>query len=216
MEMELDMKPEATDVPAGCMEDSKGRFIRVEQVSDYEKEKDELVRGLIAKAEEVHDHLKTFKLSTMGDLYAFIELAFEKYDAKKRDVKNFQLKSFDGSLKVTVSVSDFLTFDEKLKAAKSLIDECLTEWAEDARPELQSFIAQAFEVDKEGNVSPSKILPLLKHDIKDKKWKRAMEAVKDSLTVQYSKKYVRFYRRVRDTPEDDYKWQAIPLDIAAL
>ncbi|OEU69173.1 MAG: hypothetical protein BA863_03540 [Desulfovibrio sp. S3730MH75] len=199
-------------VPDGFMKNSKGHLVPVEQVSDYDKVKDDLVRALISKAVPIQDTVKDFKDHALGDVYAFMELAFEKYGAKQRELKNFRLKSFDGSLMVEVTVNDFLTFDEQLQAAKSLVDECLTSWTEDARPEIRSFVSQAFDVDKEGNVSPAKILPLMRLEINDDSWNRAMKAVKESLTIQYSKKYIRFKRRI-GTEE---KWESIILDIAKL
>ncbi|WP_321402647.1 DUF3164 family protein [Maridesulfovibrio sp.] len=194
------------------MKNSKGHLVPVEQVSDYDKERDELVRRLILKAGVHQESLSDFKIESMGDVYAFMELAFEKYGAKKRELKNFRLTTFDGTGRVEVAVNDFLDFDEQLQAAKSLVDDCLIGWTEDARPEIQAVVNQAFETDKEGSVSPSKILPLMRLDIDDKDWNKAMKAVKDSMCVQYSKKYIRFKRRTG--PEG--KWENIVLDIAAL
>lgn len=199
-------------VPDGFMKNSKGHLVPLEQVSDYDKAKEDLVRSLISKAVPIQETMKDFKVHALGDVYAFMELAFEKYEAKKRELKNFRLTSFDGSFMVEVAVNDFLTFDEQLQAAKSLVDECLTNWTENARPEIRSLVSQAFDVDKEGNVSPAKVLPLLRLEINDDRWNRAMKAVKESLTIQYSKKYIRFKKR---TGTED-KWENITLNIAAL
>ena len=194
------------------MKNSKGHLVPLEQVSDYDKEKEELVRRLISKAVPIQETMRDFKVEALGDMYAFMELAFEKYEAKKRELKNFRLTTFDGTLRVEVAVNDFLEFDEQLQAAKSLVDECLIGWTEDARPEVRALVSQAFETDKEGSVSPSKVIPLLRLEIDDADWNTAMKAVKASLTVQYSKKYIRFKRRTG--PEG--KWENIVLDIAAL
>ncbi|WP_319543188.1 DUF3164 family protein [uncultured Pseudodesulfovibrio sp.] len=200
-------------VPQGYMQNSRGHLIPIEQVSDYDKLKDALVRDLFDDAESLHKVLKEFKVTALGDVVAFMELAFEKYGAKMGGKKgNIQLVSHDGRFRVQLAVAEFLTFDERLQAAKALVDECLTEWTEDARPEIRSLVNQAFEVDKAGNVSPAKVLPLLKLEIDDERWCQAMAAIRDSLTVQHSKKYIRFHRR--SGPED--KWESILLDIAAV
>lgn len=202
-----------SDTPTEYMKNSKGHLVPVSLVSDYDKAKNDLVCEMIDEAESLQASLKEFKICALGDVVAFMELAFEQYGAKAAGKKgNIQLVSFDGKRKAQLAVSEFLTFDEHLQAAKSLVDECLTEWTEDARPEVQSLVSQAFEVDKEGNVSPARVLPLLRLEIDDDRWKQAMKAIRDSLTVQYSKKYIRFYKR--SGLED--KWQPIPLDIAAL
>jgi Protein of unknown function (DUF3164). len=195
------------------MVNGKGHLVPVEQVSDYDKAKDDLVRETIDEVESLQAVLKEFKTSILGDMAAFMELASEKYGAKMGGKKgNVQLLSFDGNLRVQLAVAEFLTFDERLQVAKSLVDECLNEWTEDSRPEVRTLVNMAFEVDKQGNVSPSKIQPLLKLEIHDEKWQRAMAAIRDSLTVQYSKQYIRFHRR--SGPEG--KWESIPLDIAAI
>lgn len=195
------------------MVNGKGHLVPVEQVSDYDKAKDDLVSEIIDEVESLQAVLKEFKTSTLGNVAAFMELASEKYGATLGGKKgNVQLLSFDGNLRVQLAVAEFLTFDERLQVAKSLVDECLNEWTEDSRPEVRTLVNMAFEVDKQGNVSPSKIQPLLKLEIHDEKWQRAMNAIRDSLTVQYSKQYIRFHRR--SGPEG--KWESIPLDLAAL
>jgi Protein of unknown function (DUF3164). len=211
--MTLDMQQTEMSVPNGYMANSKGHLVPVEQVPAYDKARDDLVKEMVEEAEHLQAVLKEFKISALGDVVAFMELAFEKYGAKVGGRKgNIQLLSYDGSMRVQLAVAEFLSFDERLQAAKALVDECLTEWTEDARPEIRSLVNQAFEVDKEGNVSPAKVLPLLRLEINDERWHRAMDAIRDSLNVQYSKQYIRFHRR----SGPDAKWQAIPLDIAAL
>jgi extradiol dioxygenase family protein len=199
--------------PEGYMQNSSGHLVPVEHVSDYDKLKDQTVVKIIDSAIFMQKQLREFKTAVMADIYAMIEIAHEKYQAKHGGKKgNISLTSFDGHLKVVLNVSEFMTFDERLTVAKSLVDECLKEWTEGARPEIQTIVNAAFEVDNKGNISTTKVLSLLKLEFSDEKWKRAMKAIKESLTVQHSKKYVRFYRRIG--LED--KWEAIPLDIAAL
>lgn len=195
------------------MVNGKGHLVPVEQVPEYDRTKDDLVHEIIDDVVSLQDVLIEFKASVLGNVAAFMELAAEKYGAKMGGKKgNVQLVSFDGKLRVQLAIAEFLTFDERLQVAKGLVDECLNEWTESSRPEVRALVNMAFEVDKQGNVSPSKIQPLLKLDIADEKWQRAMKAITDSLTVQYSKQYIRFHRR--SGPED--KWESIPLDIAAL
>lgn len=200
-------------IPEGYMEDSQGRLIRGEQVSEYDKLKDETVKDIMEKARSVQSNIKSFKASAMSDIYALMEVASEKYGAKLGGKKgNIQIVTYDGKEKVMVAVNETLTFDERLQVAKQLVDECLIEWTEGSRSEIKTLVTAAFEVDKQGNISTSKVMSLLKLEINDEKWQRAMTAVKDSLSILCSKKYVRFYER----SGRDEKWTAIPLDIAAL
>lgn len=113
-------------------------------------------------------------------------------------------------MKIQVQVSDLITFGPELQVAKQLIDECLTEWSADSRPEIQSIVTRAFNTEKEGQVNRADVFMLLKLEIEDTRWKTAMEAIRDAIRVTGSKEYVRFYKR--DSLEAD--WQAITIDLA--
>jgi len=202
-----------TPIPEGYMEDGRGRLIRVEQVSEYDKLKNETIENIFGHTRRVQQDIKDFKTDTMGDVYALMEVAAEKYNAKLGGKKgNVSIVSYDGRKKIQIAVNETLTFDERLQVAKELVDECLIEWTQDSRTEIKTLVTSAFEVDKQGNISTSKVMSLLKLDIRDAKWQDAMNALNDSLSVLCSKKYIRFYQR----DSFDAKWQAIPLDIAAL
>jgi len=197
----------------GFMKDGKGRLVPVESVSDYDKLKDQTVETLVDKALSMQQSITDFKLSGQADVLAFMNIAYEQYDAKPGGEKgNVSISNFEDTRKVQIAVGRTIDFDERLKVAKSLIDECLNNWSEDAPTELKTIVLQAFEVDKEGKASPARILPLLKFDFDDETWMRGMQALKDSLSVQYSKKYIRFYQRAGT----EGKWEAISLDIAKL
>ena len=60
-----------------------------------------------------------------------------------------------------------------------------------------------------GNISTARVLGLRRLAIDDAKWRRAMDALSDSLQVHTSKAFVRVYRR--DTAGE---YQLINLDVA--
>jgi len=195
------------------MKDGKGRLVPMESVSDYDKLKDQTVEAMVDKALTMQQSIKDFKLSGFADVLAFMEIAFEKYEAQPGGEKgNVTISNYNDTKKVQIAVGRTISFDERLQVAKSLFDECMNNWTEDAKPELKTIVTQAFEVDKEGNASPARILPLLRFEFEDETWQRGLKALKDSLSVQYSKKYIRFYQR---TGTED-KWESISLDIAKL
>jgi hypothetical protein len=104
-----------------------------------------------------------------------------------------------------------LYFDERLQAAKSLIDECITRWTAGSRAEILTLINDAFYVEKGGSVNAARILGLRRLQIEDPKWKQAMDAITDSIQVSGKKEYLRFYRR-----DEKGKYQRMPLGVAAL
>lgn len=207
------MENQEKHIPAGYREDARGALIPEASIKPIDKERDELVRAIVRKAETVHGVLKDFKAEAFGDIAAFVELSAEQYGANVGGKKgNVTLYSFDGQYKVQRAVSETLQFDERIQAAKSLIEECLQDWTAGSRDELKTIIDRAFDVDKEGNLNTNKILALRRVDIKDDRWRRAMDAISDSVQVIGSKSYIRIYKRVGNTD----KYVPISLDMAGV
>ncbi|KOP31795.1 sulfate transporter, partial [Xenorhabdus sp. GDc328] len=114
--------------------------------------------------------------------------------------------------KIQRAMQDRIAFDERLQAAKALIDECLADWTVDARPEIQTLINQAFITDKEGDINTGRVLALRRLGIDDERWVQAMVAIGEALQVVGSKSYLRVYERIGDTD----RYQPIALDIAGV
>ena len=191
--------------------DATGTLTPEELVRDIDKERDELVTEWVEKGKALNRQIGEFKGGIFGDLGAFIELSAEKYGAKVGGNKgNVTLFSYDGKYKIQRAINESLQFDERIQAAKVLIDECLNEWSEGSRPELKALIERAFNVDKEGNLNTSRILGLRRVEIQDPRWLRAMQAISESVQVVSSKAYVRMYERVGDSD----KYVPIALDVA--
>ena len=53
----------------------------------------------------------------------------------------------------------------------------------------------AFYVGKSGKLNSNRILGLRRLNITDEKWKKAMDAISDSVQIVGSKEYIRIYRR---------------------
>ena len=207
------MQNATQSTPDGYRKDAKGRLIPVESIKEIDLARDSLVVEIIDKALGVNKILSQFKASVFADIQAFIELSGERYGAKVGGAKgNVSLTTFDGRYMIKRAVSDTLTFDEGLQAAKALIDECVHEWTEGARSEIRALINDAFNVDKEGKISTGRILSLRRLEIQDEKWQRAMNALSESVRVQCSKSYIRVYERIGDTDQ----YQPIPLDMAGV
>jgi len=200
-------------IPQGYWQDASGRLIPEDMIKDIDKSRHELVLEIVSKAKEQHLLLVAFKASTFADISAFVELSAEKYNAKVGGNKgNITLMSFDGKYKLVRQMQDNLAFDERLQAAKALIDACIKDWTQGSRSEIKALIDNAFQVDKEGKISTGRVLGLRRLDIKDPQWQSAMQAISDSVQVLGSKPYIRIYERVGDS--DNY--QPISLDLASI
>lgn len=194
------------------MEDAQGRQVPVDLIKDIDILRDQTVRDIMQKTFAMRDTLQKFKQEVWSDIQEFLSLSAEQHGVKWGGKKgNVTINSYDGRHKILIAVSDNLHFNEKLLVAKQLIDECIKEWATDARPELRALVDNAFAVDKQGNISTTRVLGLRRLDIHDEKWQRAMQAITDSVQVVSSKTYMRFYKRLADG-----QYIQIPLDVAAL
>lgn len=193
------------------MQDAKGALVPVETIRPEDLLEDETVRKIMAYADALSAQIGRFRGHTMTDLGEFDALLDQEYGVTRRGKKgNCTYQSFDGLMKVQVQVADTVDFGPQLQIAKTLLDECLNEWAADARPEIRAVITRAFNTDKEGKVNRSEIFMLLRLDIEDSRWQEAMRAIRDAMRVTCSKEYVRFYKRNR--PDD--AWRAVSIDLA--
>lgn len=209
----------ALPIPAGVVEiggrkylpDAKGNLVLLEQIRPQTQLEDETVRKIIGYAETIEAQLGRFFAHTMGDLDALDALLAERYGAKKGGRKgNRTYQSFDGLYKVQVQVADRIDFGPELQAAKALIDECIVEWVEEGRDEIRAIVMRAFNVEKEGKINQAELFMLLRLEIADPRWQRAMQAIRDAIRVTGTKQYVRFYKRA--SPEAD--WTAVTIDLA--
>lgn len=209
----LENRPAGEVVVGGktYMPDAKGNLVPVETIKPADRLEDETVRKIISYATDLSEQISRFKAHTFDDLGAFEALLSQEYGATKGGAKgNKTFMTFDGLMKVQVQVQDYIDFGAQLQIAKGLVDQCLTEWSADSRPEIRAIVTRAFNTDREGKINRSDIFLLLRLDIEDERWKRAMDAVRDAMRVVGSKTYVRCYER----PRLDAPWQAVNIDLA--
>jgi len=200
-------------IPAGYRLDGQGRLVPESLIKPIDIERDRLVRHLVDRANELNGELRDFKEVAFGDIKAFIEMSFEEYGARVGGKKgNVSLLSFDGRYKIQLAVQESIVLDERLQAARSLIDECLRDWTEGARPEVVTLVNDAFRTDTKGEIRTARVLALRRLEIVDERWQRAMKAIGEACQVVGSKEYIRVYERVGDS--DQYK--QISLDIAGV
>ncbi|MEX5441910.1 DUF3164 family protein [Acinetobacter schindleri] len=206
------MNAELQAVPEGFLKNGKGHLVPKDKVKEIDLLRSDLVNELIGGAQQLQMQMRKFKEQAFADIAAFLQLSLEKYEVALGGNKgNVTLISFDGKYKVTRQISDSIRFDERLQAAKALIDECISAWAADSNDNIRVLINDAFQVDREGKISTNRVLSLRRLDIQDGKWQQAMEAISDSIIITDSKSYIRFYER-----DAQGAYQAISLDFATI
>lgn len=191
--------------------DGKGGWMPLSLVKPQHVLEDELVRKIMGFSIALSGQVARFKAHTFDDIGGFEALLAQEYGATVGGSKgNKTLMSHDGLFMVKVQVADNVVFGPELQVAKQLIDECLVEWASGARDELRAIVTRAFNTDKEGQVNRAQIYMLLRLDIEDDRWQRAMGAIRDAMRVVGSKTYVRCYAR----SAFDASWAAVTIDLA--
>ena len=195
------------------MTDAQGRQVPVSMIKKFDLKRNDLVCSIMSRAFAERERLAEFKRQVWEEIQAFVDESAKDSGAKKLGGKkgNITLTSFDGRYKLIVAVNDGILFNEKLQIAKQLIDECIGKWSKNARPELTVLVDDAFNVGKNGLVSTGKVLGLRRLNITDATWRRAMDAITESIQVVSSKTYMRFYER-----QEDESYKQIPLDVASL
>ncbi|ARE40881.1 hypothetical protein RGUI_2740 [Rhodovulum sp. P5] len=192
--------------------DASGRLTPVEAIKPQHMLEHETVRKIMGFALALSDQVARFKGHAFEDLGDFDAILEQQYDLKKGGKKgNRTYSTVDGCMQIQVRNADLLDFGPELQVAKGLVDECLSEWAEDSRAEIRTIVMRAFNVDKEGQINRSEIFMLLRLEIEDDRWKRAMEALRDAIRITGSKKYLWF--RMRDSAEAP--WTTVTIDLAA-
>jgi hypothetical protein len=193
------------------MQDAKGSFVPVELIAPAVLLEDGEVRKIMGYALALSEQVARFKAHTFEDLGALEALLAQEYGLTKGGAKgNKTFMTHDGLFKVQVQVADHIDFGPQLQIAKELVDECLNEWAADARAEIRAIVTRAFNTDKAGQINRSEIFMLLRLEIEDARWQQAMRAIRDAMRVVGSKTYIRCYQ----CTTQDGAWQAVTIDLA--
>ena len=204
---------EETKIPAGYWQDASGNLIPIAKIKEIDKVRHQVVTDICKQAEAESARLLAFKLTAMEALSSFIEKSLALYEVKQGGKKgNVTLVSFDGEFKIVRQMQETITFDERLQAAKALIDECIHGWSKGSNANIKVLVNNAFQVDQQGKISTGRVLGLRRLEITDDKWLLAMQAIGDSMRVASTKPYIRFYKRDATTGE----YLPISLDVAAI
>lgn len=202
-----------TETPDGYMKNASGHLVPRAQVREHDLLRDEVARRIAEKAIALNSALADFKREALADIEDVVTIAGERYGVKLGGSKgNVQIPTYDGAFKVVRSVADRITFTEEIEAAKALITACILRWSEGANANIRVIVDRAFRTDSKGQIKTAAVLELLRLDIEEEPWQRAMEAIKDSIQATGTAIYVRVYRRVGASDQ----YEAVPLDLAAV
>lgn len=197
---------------AKTMINAHGDAVPVETIPALAVLKDETVREIVARAEEVQEIIIDFKRQTLAQLDAYFDLVNQEYGAPRSRKGNQVLLSFDGTLKVSINMSERMFFEsEKLTAARSLFMECLREWTSTGRAELKAMLEDSLNTDKQGRVNRWQLLRLIQVKSDDERFCKAQRALKESMLPLDSMPYIRIHQK---NPKSN--WQQLNLNFSSL
>ncbi|TCW05589.1 uncharacterized protein DUF3164 [Raoultella sp. BIGb0138] len=202
----------ANSIPEGYRVNAQGHYVPESQIKPLDMLRDEVVLSIVSAARQQRQALAEFKIESMSKIGDFIDLSAAEYGVEYGGAKgNVTLVSFDGRYKLVRAVGEHRVFDERIQAAKKLIDTCISEWSGGADEKIMALVDHAFRVNKQGKIDINQVLGLRQLNIDDPKWNEAMDAVADAIQVTGTSQYLRLYER-----QLDGVYKQISLDLAKL
>lgn len=203
---------EVQAVPKGYWQAADGSLTPEALVKPVDKDRNQVVTGLCDQAKKVSADLLAYKLSAMQAVQEFVDRSLAEYDVKYGRVKgNVTLVSYDGRYKIIRQMQETIVFDERLQAAKQLLDACAHRWSKGSNANIKALVQWTFKEDKAGLISTARVISLRGLEIDDEQWQQAMRAISDSMQVAGTKPYIRFYER-----NEAGEYMSISLDVAGV
>lgn len=200
------------NVPAGYRINAQGHLVPESQIKPLDTLRDETVMNIVTAARQLRQAMAEFKVASMQQIGDFTDLSAAEYGVEFGGTKgNVSLVSFDGRYKILRAIGEHRVFDERIQAAKKLIDDCISEWSAGADARIMAMVDHAFRVNKQGQIDINQVLGLRSLNIDDVKWNDAMDAAADAIKVTGTSQYLRIYER-----QGDGSYKQISLDMAKL
>ncbi|HEJ9179938.1 TPA: DUF3164 family protein [Serratia marcescens] len=196
----------------GYRKNAQGYLVPEDLIRPVDKLRDDVVLNIVEAAKVLRQAMADFKAASMQQIGDFIDLSSKEYGVEYGGTKgNVTLPSFNGQFKILRAVGDHRVFDERIQAAKKLIDDCVIAWSDGANVNLKALVDHAFRVNKQGRIDVNEVLGLRQVEIDDARWQEAMDAIADSIRVTGTSQYLRIYER-----QPNGKYEQISLDIAGV
>jgi hypothetical protein len=180
------------------IKDHNGYEIPMSSVAKIELQKDKTARKMADKFKKMSVMLYNLKDEAFDEADKIYEAQLRAYEIDGRDTEkmkgNFTFYSYDKHFKIEVNIGQRLEFDDKINLAKAEIDEYLKDITEGQNNDIITIVNHAFTTVR-GKLDHKKILQLFSYKIKNARWEKAMTLLKDSITTNHSKRYIKVLER---------------------
>ena len=195
--------------PIATMRDANGQDVPVKYVSKYDKLRDKITRRIEARFRKARATLEAVVRESIADLD---DLAKCKESLGEKG--NFQARSFDALIQVSIRQQYNILLDERVVRARELmlgyVEGVLAKIGGNDAQALKLIVAEAFKANAQGFLSTGKIMSLLRMEIDNADWREAKRILQDAIKPQKGKRYLAC--EVRKSTQADFR--QIRLDIA--
>jgi hypothetical protein len=191
--------------------DETGISIPRARITPLEKQKEAACAAIVKQAQDVSKRLEALKEELKLKVNEVYALAMTSCNVKVDAKGNYTIFSFDRSIKIEVSVSDRITFDDlTIKAAQEKFNEFLRETVESKFAFVSDLITEAFSTSR-GSLDAKKVMGLLKYTtrISHPLFQDACQLIQKSIVRPDSKTYYRVFMK-----NEDEKYQVIELNFS--
>lgn len=191
------------------MTDSNGQEIPLKYVSKFDRARDKVARKILARFNDERARLIKVLKDSLVDLDSLMQLK------TKLGVKgNFQTQSFDGLIQVEIRQQYNITLDERVIKARELMMEYVTSVLNKVEgvdtTVLRRLVDSAFRANSKGFLPVSKILELMRIEVKDVRWNAARGIIQEAMKPVAGKRYLNV--AVRKSTQGEFR--AVRLDLA--
>jgi len=190
--------------------DHNGNAVPATYVPKLDKDRERIAMSIYNKAIALSDKLKLFKAESFDVADALFDAMLEEAKVKQNGKGNYSITSFDKEIKIEVSIQETVDFDDSIQIAHLKIKEYLEEKTGGVDHELQEIISHAFATTR-GKMDIKRVLGLFKLKIKHPLWIEAMELIKQSISRNHSKRYMRVFKK-----DGQGEYRAVDLNFSSL
>lgn len=195
----------------------EGFKIETKRLTKLEKAKEVKSYQLVKQALSIHKNLSEFKEKVREECQEIYELFLQENaatsKAKNPPKGNFTWYNFDQTLKIEVSISQPISFDDMgIQEVKTQLENFLKENVDSKIDFLQDLVLAAFETTS-GKLDSKKVMSLLRYrsKIPAPKFQSALDLLEKSITRPKTKTYFRVW--VRD---ENGQYQNIDLNFSSI
>jgi hypothetical protein len=188
----------------------KGETVPAPYVPTIDKEKERLAIRIYKQSSDISKKLAKLKADWLTECDKLYNEMLKNANITVGKKGNYTISSFDKNIKIEVNVSERIEFTDQINMAQAKINEFLAEKTEGIDPDLSQIINQAFKTSK-GQMDTKSVLGLFTLKITHKKWLEAMELIKQSISRNSSKRYMRIWKK-----DSNEEYKAVELNFSSI